>query len=281
MSLRVRDLRWYLERKHVSSMHCKEKSELVDLVLHTNGYRVPLHGSQSNMTTSYRNHRRDSDPISREASESHNSDSLDPDSTWVMVEDELDIGEASGGVNGASGGYTGNTGIGIDERTGDYSSSSSSAGYNHEGNSFQTGNPTTANTTNVKEQIDDANNKAPEEFKVFNIEDITSEEQLQHLTARQLKLILTRNFVDYKGCCEREELMEKVLRLWREKKKINEQNLDDIPDENLCKICMESVIDCVLLECGHMVSCVNCGKRLSECPICRQYVIRAVRIFKS
>ncbi|KAL0173652.1 hypothetical protein M9458_029620, partial [Cirrhinus mrigala] len=44
-------------------------------------------------------------------------------------------------------------------------------------------------------------------------------------------------------------------------------------EENLCKICMDSPIDCVLLECGHMVTCTKCGKRMSECPICRQYVI--------
>lgn len=266
MSLRVRDLRWYLERKHVSSLHCKEKSELVDLILRTNGYRVPMHGSQTNVASSYRNHRRDSDPISRQASSSQANDS-DPDSTWVMVEDELDTGEASGYDNGATGGGEG----------GYYSTATT--GVTNEGDGPFASNESAANT-NVKEQVDDTN-KAPEEFKAFNIEDIASEEQLQQLTARQLKLILTRNFVDYKGCCERDELMDKVVRLWREKKKINEQNLDDIPDENLCKICMESVIDCVLLECGHMVSCVNCGKRLSECPICRQYVIRAVRIFKS
>lgn len=120
------------------------------------------------------------------------------------------------------------------------------------------------------------------DFKAFNIEDIESEDQIRELTARQLKLILTRNFVDYKGCCERDELMNKVLRLWREKKDIKEKiNQDEISDENLCKICMESVVDCVLLECGHMISCVNCGKRLAECPICRQYVVRAVRIFRS
>ncbi|KAL0183420.1 hypothetical protein M9458_022795, partial [Cirrhinus mrigala] len=28
-------------------------------------------------------------------------------------------------------------------------------------------------------------------------------------------------------------------------------------DENLCRICMDAVIDCVLLECGHMVTCTN------------------------
>uniref|UniRef100_A0A8C6KC23 RING-type domain-containing protein n=1 Tax=Nothobranchius furzeri TaxID=105023 RepID=A0A8C6KC23_NOTFU len=52
-------------------------------------------------------------------------------------------------------------------------------------------------------------------------------------------------------------------------------------EENLCKICMDSPIDCVLLECGHMVTCTKCGKRMSECPICRQYVIRAVHVFRS
>uniref|UniRef100_A0A672TDJ5 Ring finger protein 34a n=1 Tax=Sinocyclocheilus grahami TaxID=75366 RepID=A0A672TDJ5_SINGR len=52
-------------------------------------------------------------------------------------------------------------------------------------------------------------------------------------------------------------------------------------DDSLCRICMDAIIDCVLLECGHMVTCTKCGKRMSECPICRQYVIRAVHVFKS
>lgn len=52
-------------------------------------------------------------------------------------------------------------------------------------------------------------------------------------------------------------------------------------DDHLCRICMDAVIDCVLLECGHMVTCTKCGMRMSECPICRQYVVRAVHVFKS
>lgn len=54
-----------------------------------------------------------------------------------------------------------------------------------------------------------------------------------------------------------------------------------VQDDNLCRICMDAVIDCVLLECGHMVTCTKCGKRMNECPICRQYVVRAVHVFKS
>ena len=52
-------------------------------------------------------------------------------------------------------------------------------------------------------------------------------------------------------------------------------------DDDICKICMDATIDCVLLECGHMVTCTQCGKKLSECPICRQYVVRAVHTFRS
>ena len=37
--------------------------------------------------------------------------------------------------------------------------------------------------------------------------------------------------------------------------------VNDDNDEDLCKICMENVINCVLLECGHLVTCLDCGKR--------------------
>ena len=63
-------------------------------------------------------------------------------------------------------------------------------------------------------------------------------------------------------------------------------------DDSMCKICMDSPvaillfldepflilimeqIDCVMLECGHMCTCTQCGKQMAECPICRQYVVR-------
>lgn len=52
-------------------------------------------------------------------------------------------------------------------------------------------------------------------------------------------------------------------------------------DETLCKVCLDAPIECVILECGHMACCINCGKQMSECPICRQYVVRVVRFFKA
>ncbi|KAK6295602.1 hypothetical protein J4Q44_G00333150 [Coregonus suidteri] len=116
-----------------------------------------------------------------------------------------------------------------------------------------------------------------------SLSDLATAEDIEALSVRQLKEILARNFVNYKGCCEKWELMERVTRLYHDQKLL--QNLvsstNDGTDpsgtpgqeENLCKICMNSPIDCVLLECGHMVTCTKCGKQMKECPICRQYVI--------
>uniref|UniRef100_A0A8D2CWY2 Ring finger and FYVE like domain containing E3 ubiquitin protein ligase n=1 Tax=Sciurus vulgaris TaxID=55149 RepID=A0A8D2CWY2_SCIVU len=124
-----------------------------------------------------------------------------------------------------------------------------------------------------------------------SLSDLTHLEDIEGLTVRQLKEILARNFVNYKGCCEKWELMERVTRLYKDQKGLQhlvcgaeDQNGGAMPpalEENLCKICMDSPIDCVLLECGHMVTCTKCGKRMNECPICRQYVIRAVHVFRS
>ncbi|KAG8525066.1 E3 ubiquitin-protein ligase rififylin [Galemys pyrenaicus] len=152
-----------------------------------------------------------------------------------------------------------------------------------------------------------------------SLSDLTDLEDIEGLTVRQLKEILARNFVNYKGCCEKWELMERVTRLYKDQKGLQhlgeglsggsctefwsgclcgaeDQNVSLLfsvalfctggaapptLEDNLCRICMDSPIDCVLLECGHMVTCTKCGKRMNECPICRQYVIRAVHVFRS
>ncbi|XP_071496865.1 E3 ubiquitin-protein ligase RNF34-like [Diadema antillarum] len=127
-----------------------------------------------------------------------------------------------------------------------------------------------------------------------SLSDIETAEGIDSLSNKQLKEILTKNFVDFKGCVERWELQERVRRLYNEKqerkKRVEEKAKDaegkgqgvlDEDDSSLCKICMDAEIDCVLLECGHMVTCTTCGKQMNECPICRQYVIRAVHIFRA
>ena len=54
-----------------------------------------------------------------------------------------------------------------------------------------------------------------------------------------------------------------------------------VRSDDLCKVCMDAIVDCILLECGHMVACTDCGKRLAECPVCRRYVSRVVHVFRA
>ncbi|KAJ4439461.1 hypothetical protein ANN_07585 [Periplaneta americana] len=176
---------------------------------------------------------------------------------------------------------------------------------------------------------------------------IESVEDLEKLTVKQLKELLSLNRVDYRGCCEKPELIERVTRLWHDDAQTRKedlplaQNLQDnivklaynfqgnvrngltnsgeqfsphmSPDsasdpqmeekecgglekeevmcvytgldtmsmDELCKICMDAPVECVMLECGHMATCTACGKQLSECPICRQFVVRIVRTFRA
>lgn len=132
-----------------------------------------------------------------------------------------------------------------------------------------------------------------ERVKRHTLDDIKSEEEIDGLTVRQMKEVLVNNFVDYKGCVEKSELHLRVTRLWKEHQ-VNKQKTQEIinasdsapgnvasSEDELCKICMDAAINCVLLECGHMVTCTQCGRRLAECPICRQNVVRAVHIFRS
>lgn len=50
-----------------------------------------------------------------------------------------------------------------------------------------------------------------------SLSDLTSIGDINALSVRQLKEILARNFVNYKGCCEKWELLERVTRLYKEK----------------------------------------------------------------
>lgn len=120
-------------------------------------------------------------------------------------------------------------------------------------------------------------NAQPARF--INLDDFDAVDDLEALSVKQLKEILMLNRVDYKGCCEKQELLDRVQRLWKNFK--STPAVDKLPTDELCKICMDAPIECVILECGHMATCTNCGKVLSECPICRQYIVRVVRFFRA
>jgi len=152
--------------------------------------------------------------------------------------------------------------------------------------------PETLNEPNNQDNASSSNtcpppmpDDTPSVSRRITLDDIGSKEDVNSLTVRQLKDLLVNNYVDYKGCCERQELVNRVQDLWSDKMRMRKAAADGsefpVPDDDLCKVCMDAAIDCLLLECGHMVTCTKCGKQLAECPICRRYVSRVVHVFRA
>uniref|UniRef100_A0A3Q2EIV5 RING-type E3 ubiquitin transferase n=1 Tax=Cyprinodon variegatus TaxID=28743 RepID=A0A3Q2EIV5_CYPVA len=237
MQLRVKDLRQYLLLRNIPTDTCREKEDLVDLVLCHQGTRGTRDTPRPEEDGGEDTDSLHSLPHSRAAS---------PPSAPRSASEQSALSASQGDVLSPS----------------DSSGTPSQVGARME---------LPATQRRIRASLSDLDN----------------EEAIENLSVRQLKEILARNFVNYSGCCEKWELLDRVHRLYRE----NEQNRKSsknpqdnsqlAADENLCRICMDAIIDCVLLECGHMVTCTKCGKRMSECPICRQYVVRAVHVFKS
>nr|XP_020442157.1 E3 ubiquitin-protein ligase rififylin isoform X2 [Monopterus albus] len=252
MKLKVKELRDYLHLHEVSTHLCREKEELVELVL----------GQQSSPS-----------------SDSTTSETLTSEPPSVTA----DPPDLTPHVSTLTPDITTLTSI-----------------LNHDPTAAQPEGhtpPTETAPTELEVQDEDQTwdtEEATEEVLISgrraSLSDLSCLDDIEALSVRQLKEILARNFVNYKGCCEKWELMERVTRLYQDQQILlaaNTVNASEAsgggagPEENLCKICMDCPIDCVLLECGHMVTCSKCGKRMSECPICRQYVIRAVHVFRS
>ncbi|KAK2888325.1 E3 ubiquitin-protein ligase RNF34 isoform X1 [Channa argus] len=294
MQLRVKDLRQYLLLRNIPTDTCREKEDLVDLVLCHQGTREtqrPVMEVDEEEDEEEEEEEEEEEDTHGEEEEDEGGDETDsvhslphsrattPHSATRSTSEQSVLSASQGEVLSPS-------------------DSSGTTSQEHE-------DTPTASLLNLEtaENIIEVSPATQRRIRA-SLSDLDNEEAIENLSVRQLKEILARNFVNYSGCCEKWELLERVHRLYRE----NEQNRKSmenvsitavvayppplcnigdgvkaqlVADENLCRICMDAIIDCVLLECGHMVTCTKCGKRMSECPICRQYVVRAVHVFKS
>ncbi|MED6286534.1 hypothetical protein CHARACLAT_007057 [Characodon lateralis] len=262
MRLRVRELRQYLVLRNISTDTCREKEDLVDLVLCHRGMEEEEDEEEQDdeeevedpNTASLLSHtHRTPTPSSTDPASELSAASQEESHSWS---ESPDVSQDSDDIT-----------------------------------------PVSLLNSDSSEQTPQMSPQTQHGARA-SLSDISSVRDIKGLSVRQLKEILARNFVNYSGCCEKWELVERVSRLYREKER-NTKSLMTFPspicngairdgarcpltlqDDNLCRICMDAVIDCVLLECGHLVTCTNCGKRMNQCPICRQYVVRAVHVFK-
>uniref|UniRef100_A0A3P9IUP4 RING-type E3 ubiquitin transferase n=1 Tax=Oryzias latipes TaxID=8090 RepID=A0A3P9IUP4_ORYLA len=278
MQLRVKDLRQYLLLRNIPTDTCREKEDLVDLVLCHQRTR------ESPRPVMEEEEEEESDEEEEEEEDSHEEEEeggADTDSLHSLPHSRAASPPCATRSTSEQSVLSVSQGDALSP-----SDSSGTTSQEHE-------DTPTASLLNLEnsENILEVSPATQRRIRA-SLSDLDNEEAIENLSVRQLKEILARNFVNYSGCCEKWELLERVHRLYRENEQ-NRKSLENVSitadgvkaqlaaDENLCRICMDAIIDCVLLECGHMVTCTKCGKRMSECPICRQYVVRAVHVFKS
>ncbi|CAM4833696.1 unnamed protein product [Rotaria magnacalcarata] len=98
-------------------------------------------------------------------------------------------------------------------------------------------------------------------YACMTLNDISTLESIDDLTAQQLQQILVHNYVSIAGCVEKSELISKVKLLYHDEKQKKESSAKiskEDPNENLCKVCLDANIDCVVLNCGHLCTCIRC-----------------------
>ncbi|XP_078509152.1 baculoviral IAP repeat-containing protein 7-like [Lissotriton helveticus] len=60
-----------------------------------------------------------------------------------------------------------------------------------------------------------------------------------------------------------------------------QDQLRQLKEERVCKICRDSQVSVVFVPCGHLVVCMGCAPRLKHCPICRASIEDTVHTFMS
>ncbi|KAI7880190.1 hypothetical protein K492DRAFT_178094 [Lichtheimia hyalospora FSU 10163] len=106
------------------------------------------------------------------------------------------------------------------------------------------------------------------------------------LSVKTLKAILRANFVEQAHALEKSDLVSRVQWLIDERRKeLSANDQTPVNEDSLCRICCDAQQNCVFLDCGHMVTCMDCGKQLvsskNECPICREPILKLVHVFRS
>lgn len=79
-----------------------------------------------------------------------------------------------------------------------------------------------------------------------SLSDLSCLDDVDLLSVRQLKEILARNFVNFTGCCEKWELMERVRRLYLEQQRLQGENKNVMKRYTTKEASSHSFKNCVL-----------------------------------
>ncbi|KAG5880544.1 hypothetical protein JTB14_026777 [Gonioctena quinquepunctata] len=271
MELKAKDLQDYLTKRNISTYGLVEKRELVDLLCNKHIPEKPKRGVEkltANFAVSVPNLR----PLNE---------------LWGNLESVITNDNEQPRQNRSPQQEQPRPTPRPPPRSRPQSPSNQEFSQNTHPQSPRTNSPTQPTTSTMFQEFhdppvdEDRSNDSPLPPKYPKIDDFGSAEELHNLSSKDLKILLTLNRVDFRGCVEKNELLERAERLWEDSNELRKEIPENLPVQDLCKLCMDAPLDCVLLECGHIATCTDCGKKLAECPICRQYVVRVVRTFKA
>merc|ERR1711953_1435383 len=117
---------------------------------------------------------------------------------------------------------------------------------------------------------------------ISNLANLTTEENLLKLNVRQMRRVLWRNRDEVGEELAEEELQVLLKNLGLQRRRnsslVPMKYFEEDDDWSKCKVCMAEDIDSVILDCGHLVACNQCGEKLTKCPICRQQVVKVHKV---
>ena len=104
----------------------------------------------------------------------------------------------------------------------------------------------------------------------------TLNKSLEHL-----KVLETKEEKDLNNLLHsKEQLCQQITQEHNKLEHIKNKNGNLIKNMKLleCKICMEKVVNIMLIPCGHCF-CLNCSNTFTHCPICRSLVESKANIY--
>ena len=60
----------------------------------------------------------------------------------------------------------------------------------------------------------------------------------------------------------------------------DETELKQLVNQDICRVCHSEKARTVLMPCGHLVVCKQCGSSISHCPVCRVKVASRIDVFR-
>lgn len=75
--------------------------------------------------------------------------------------------------------------------------------------------------------------------------------------------------------------LKRAIKLLKKQVEEVSSKLKDLQDSNMCVVCCENQINCVVLPCGHKTFCYRCVYQYQDCPVCRTSISRIVRCYEA